>query len=164
MEDWPLATRFEQVTISHGSVDQHFRGQRSTLVRMSDRPHKRARPSQPASYQDAIPIGDEFGMVYTQEHRNTYQPQPMERSAQLATDSWATITFWTPPDDPTFALDPDCEWYDIALDTHILEDVGVQANPKKKKPRSMVSVSILLGIPVNSLSYLHDRSARMSPG
>jgi len=109
---------------------------------INERPRKRVRVSQPDSYQDAIPLGDEFGIVYTQEHRNTLQPQPVERAAQPATDSWATLTSWSPPDDPTFALDPDCGWYDVALGSHIMEDVGAQASPKKKKrPRSMVSVS-----------------------
>ena len=112
---------------------------------MSIRPRKRAKASQPASYyQDAIPFDDDFGTIYTQEHRDTLQPQPMERTAQPSTDSWASLTSWSPPDDPTFALDPDCAWYDVALETHIMEDVGTEASPKKKKPRSMVSVSLSL--------------------
>ena len=124
-----------------------IRGPTSTVVRtvsMDARPRKRARASQPASYQDAIPLGDEFGIVYTQEHSNTLRPRPVERAVQPASDSWATLTSWSPPDDPTFALDPDCAWYDVALETHIMEDVGGQASPKKKKPRSMVSVSLSL--------------------
>lgn len=111
----------------------------SALVRrMSERPHKRARAAQPASYQDSIPLDDGFGIVYTQDYRNTARPQPVHPAAQPATDSWATLISWSPPDDPTYALDPDCGWYDIALDSHIMEDV---VEPKKKKPRSMVSVS-----------------------
>ena len=111
---------------------------------MNERPRKRARPSQPASYQDAISLDDEFGIIYTQEYGNTALPQPMQLAAEPATDSWETLTSWLPPDDPTFALDPDSGWYDEALDSHIMEDVGGEASPKKKKPRSLVSVSIFL--------------------
>jgi len=117
----------------------------TTLVRpmlISKRPRKRARASHPVSYQDAIPLSDKFGIVYTQEHRNTILPQLV---AQPATDSWATLTSWSPPDNPNFALDLDGAWYDDAVDTHIMEDVGLQASPKKrKKPCSMVSVSLSL--------------------
>jgi len=98
---------------------------------INERPCKQVRASQPHSYQDAIPLGDEFEVVYTQEHHDTLQPRLVERAAQPATDSWATLTSWSPPNDPTFALDPGA-WYDVALDAHIMEDVGAQASPKKK--------------------------------
>jgi len=109
---------------------------------MDGRPHKRPRPSH-SSYHDAVPLDHDYEMVYARENPTTLRSQPAERVPQLATDAWAGMSTWAPPDDSMFALDPDGSWYDVAVESHVMEDITPQASRKKKKPRSMVSVSLL---------------------
>lgn len=80
-------------------------------------------------------------MVYTREDPRTIRSIPVERVPQPDTDSWEGMSSWSPPDDPMFALDPDGGWYDEAVESHVMDEIRPLAALKKKKGRSMVSVS-----------------------
>jgi len=97
---------------------------------------KRAR----VSHHDSIPISD-YDTVYEREGalqrvRTSILPTA---SARTATDTWNTTTSWTPPDDLNYALDPDGDLYDMALDADVMEERVVEEKKKKGK-KSLVSV------------------------
>ena len=55
-------------------------------------------------------------------------------------EAWKSFTpSWSPPDDVNFALDPNAELYNLALEGSVMEDPPEAK--KKKKARSQVSVS-----------------------
>lgn len=121
--------------------------QQTNLSDMDNRLHKCPRPSLQSSYHDAVPLNHSYAMVYARETPESLHSQPAERVPQLATDSWAGMSSWAPPDDSTFLLDPDGNWYNVAVESHIMEDITLQASQKRKKPQSMVSVSLLVWPP-----------------
>jgi len=98
------------------------------------------------SYHDSIPISD-YDTVYEREgglQRVGTSILPTA-STRTVTDTWNTTTSWTPPDDLNYALDPDGNLYDMALEADMMEESVVQGKKKKGK-KSMVSVRILLAI------------------
>jgi len=108
---------------------------RHTLSPMANRA-KRAR----VSYRDSIPISD-YDAVYEREGtlRRIGASILPTSSTRTATDSWSTTTSWTPPDDLHYALDPDGDLYDMALEAEVMEEAeGV--GKKKKGKKSLVSV------------------------
>jgi len=60
-------------------------------------------------------------------------------SIRTATDTWSSTTSWTPPDDPQYALDPDGDLYDMALEADVMDD-SVVPEKKQKGKKSLVSV------------------------
>jgi len=115
----------------------------TTAPKMDNRPHKRPRPSHQSSYHDSVPLDHDYSIIYAREERSTLHSQPVERAPQPATDSWDSMSTWLPPDDSMFALDPDGGWYDVAVESHVMEEI-TPATLKAKKARSLVSVSLLL--------------------
>jgi len=97
---------------------------------------KRAR----VSYRDSILISN-YDAVYEREGtlRRIGTSILPASSTRTATDSWSTTTSWTPPDDLHFALDPDGDLYEMALEAEVMEEPVVGAKKKKGK-RSLVSV------------------------
>jgi len=96
---------------------------------------KRAR----VSYHDSIPISD-YDTIYEREGalRRVGTSILPSSSTRTATDSWSSTTSWTPPDDLHYALDPDGNLYDMALEAEVMEELVVVE--KKKKGKSLVSV------------------------
>jgi len=113
---------------------------------MDSRPHKRPRPSHQASYHDPIPFDHDYAMVYAREDPRTIQSTPVEKAPLPATDAWEGMLSWAPPDDSTFALDPDGGWYDVAVESHVMDEIRPLATLRTKKGRSMVSVSSFLSL------------------
>jgi len=105
---------------------------------------KRAR----VSYHNPIPISD-YDTVYEREGGIQHIKTSIlpSTSTRTATDTWSTATSWTPPDDLDYALDPDGNLYDMALEADIMEEEDV-IEEKKKGKKSMVSVRFLF-LPVN---------------
>jgi len=110
---------------------------------MEGRPTKRARTKAQTTYRDAIPLGDEYDIVYAREESTSLRSEPPAPIPQTDTDSWATTLSWSPPDDPSFSLDLDGQWYDEVVDSNAMDDAPPKASTAKKKiARSKVSVSI----------------------
>ena len=109
---------------------------------MEGRPAKRARTTAQSTYQDTIPLGNKYDIVYAREESTSLCSEPPAPIPQTNTDSWATTLSWSPPDDPSFSLDPDGQWYDEVVDSNAMDDTLPKVSTAKKKiARSMVSVS-----------------------
>ena len=109
---------------------------------MDGRPAKRARTKAQSTYRDPIPLSNEYDIIYSREESTSLHSEPAKHVPHTDTDSWATTLSWSPPDDPTFALDPDGDWYDEVVESNIMDDVPpVALTTKKKKIRSTISVS-----------------------
>ena len=108
---------------------------------MDERPSKRARTKAQTTYRDAIPLSNEYDIVYAREETTSLRSEPAPHVPQTDTDSWATTISWSPPDDPSFALDPDGGWYDEAVESNVMDDVPSKVSTKTGKTRSTVSVS-----------------------
>ena len=57
-------------------------------------------------------------------------------------ETWNSVKDWMPPDDDTFALDPDSAWYEEAVEGDIMENSRGDETEKvkKKKPKTKLSV------------------------
>jgi hypothetical protein len=88
--------------------------------------------------------------------------------SQKSSEEWRTTTSWAPLDDPGFGLDPDGDWYDEALDAHVMQDdppPAIGLAESKKKVRSKVSVSRLSFLSLQGLIFqTSHRNALMSYG
>jgi len=110
--------------------------------KMDGWPTKRARTNVQSTYQDSISLNNEYDIVYAREESTSLHSEPPAPTPQLDTDSWATTLSWSLPDDPSFALDPNGEWYDEVVESNAMDDAPPKASiSKKKKVRSTVSVS-----------------------
>jgi hypothetical protein len=116
------------------------------------RPPKRQRVG--GAYHDPVPFVDDFSLFHSREGRllragNEVFTASDERAPQDADRTWNAASSWLPIDDPQFALDPDGEWYDEAMDgevteDHIPADEPASSSLPKKRVRSKLSVSLLL--------------------
>jgi hypothetical protein len=115
------------------------------------RPSKRARVG--GSYRDSIPFQDDFSIVHAREGRlrrvsNNVRTAPTERLPQHDIDhAWNSASNWLPIDDPEYALEPDGEWYDDALEADVMDppirvDALSSTAQKKKRIRSNLSVCL----------------------
>lgn len=110
---------------------------------MDDRPAKKPRTSRPEVYRDAVPVFQDFDTVLSTEasvsrRGNLIQAtRPPARTTEPVLGVWETVVNWEPVDDPEYALDPDGEWYDEALEADVMAEKPV----KPKAKRSMTSVS-----------------------
>ncbi|KAJ3484960.1 hypothetical protein NLJ89_g11941 [Agrocybe chaxingu] len=58
----------------------------------------------------------------------------------MSTNAWDSVRTWVPPDDPTFALDPDDgAWYDEAVEADVMEDSRPPPDETQRKKKSKVS-------------------------
>jgi len=119
-----------------------------------NRPSKRARFG--GAFYDPIPFVNDFSVVHAQDTRlvrvgNEFLNVPVEREPQHAADrTWSEASTWLSPDDPQFALDPNGDWYDEAVECDIMaqdESAGFvessnSSAKKKKRVRSKASVSL----------------------
>ena len=97
----------------------------------------------PVGYHDSIPVND-YDTVYEREEvrrRVGTSILSTTTSVQTTADTWNTTTVWTPPDDPQYALDPDGNLYDEAVEAEVMDEDTVKI--KKGKEKSKVSVSYL---------------------
>ena len=109
---------------------------------MDGRPAKRAQTNKQSTYQDSVPLNNEYDIVYAREESTSLRSEPPAPIPQTDTDSWATTLSWSPPDDPSFALDPSGELYDEVVESNAMDDAPPKAlTAKKKNARSTVSVS-----------------------
>ena len=115
------------------------------------RPSKRARVR--GSYCDSILFQDDFSVVHAREGRlrrvsNNVRTVPTERLPQHDIDhAWNSESNWLPIDDPEYALEPDGEWYDDALEADVMDPpIRVEAlsstAQKKKRIRSNLLVCL----------------------
>lgn len=124
------------------------------------------------SYHDSVPLGD-YDSVYEREGtlRRIGTSTLPTSSSRTATDSWSTTTSWTPPDDLHYALDPDGNLYDMALEADVMEE-QVIAEGKKKGKKSLVSVRyaacshliiVLIHVPASTACHMDGGSPRYLP-
>ena len=102
------------------------------------------------AHRDPIPYADNFSAVHAREARvvhvgNQSLSVPTERLIlQEPDEAWNSAVSWLPVDDHQYALDPDGEWYDEALEGGVMEGFGDHADGAaakgKKRVRSGVSV------------------------
>jgi len=119
-----------------------------------------------AAYHDIIPVNDYDTVFERQEVRRRVGTSVLSTttSTRTATDSWNSTTAWAPPDDPHYALDPDGNLYDEALEAEVMEETLVTS--KKGKGKSKVSVSVISRPVVNpnSLTIATFRGVRTLRG
>jgi len=115
------------------------------MSRQRLRPTKRPRTDH--TYYDSVPLPQDFDFVYSSEAdvRRPGHVNRTERSSQpTAVNSWNSAATWVTPDDPEFALDPDSQWYDEAVEADLGEQrerPAATSTKKKRKVNSYVSVS-----------------------
>ena len=112
------------------------------------RPPKRQRLNTSGAYHDRLPLEDDFEVVHARETRLTANrriPVETQRSPLKGRTSWVVGDSWAPEDSTEYGLDQGGEWYDVQLETHVMEDSAPPLPPKKQtKPKqSRVSVSHL---------------------
>jgi hypothetical protein len=117
-----------------------------------NRPSKRQRVG--GAYHDPVPFADDFSLIHAREGKlirvgNELLTAPAERSPQHDDHTWNSASSWLPADDPQFALDPDGEWYDEAVDGGVMKDGFPLDGPAsttqpKKRVQSKVSVGLHL--------------------
>ncbi|KAF9470939.1 hypothetical protein BDN70DRAFT_939318 [Pholiota conissans] len=95
----------------------------------NNRPAKRRRTFDGGAYHDSVPFlnPSTFNIIHATEGvlRRVGNSVRASRSAvgvQPAAGVWESTMNWSPPDDTQFALDPDSEAYDAALETAVMED------------------------------------------
>ncbi len=142
---------------------------------MTSRPNKRIRIAQEGgSSYDFVPLAnDDYRDVHSRESSlrrlgTTVLTLQAPRVSQKSSEEWRTTTSWAPLDDPGFGLDPDGDWYDEALDAHVMQDdppPAIGLAESKKKVRSKVSVSRLSFSSLQGLIFqTSHRNALMSYG
>ena len=91
-----------------------------------------------AVYHDTVSHDGGYGTVAKKPFGHPFLPSLTTRTEN---DTWATATSWGPPDNLLFALDPNGELYNTAVDADVMEEVVVQRDKSGKKTK--VSVSYL---------------------
>ena len=113
-----------------------------------NRPSKRQRVG--GAYHDPVPFADDFSLIHAREGKlicvgNELLTATTEHSPQQDDHMWNSASSWLPADDPQFALDPDGEWYDEAVDGSVMKDgfpldAPASTTQPKKQVQSKVSV------------------------
>ena len=115
--------------------------------------------SHKSSYYETVPIDDDddgdYSVVYHREAMprrlgNEVVIRTSSRSVALDDNQWASKVTWAPQDDDNYALDPDGDSYDMAVEAEVMEEDDVQEDDtqeddasRKKTHRSRVSVSMV---------------------
>lgn len=90
------------------------------------------------SYHDIVPSLDEYTTIYSSE---AFRSGPPDTFAQQSNLAWMEISSWEVADDPNFALDPDSDKYDEAVEGEVMDetpdDQGVSTAAPTAKPKSM---------------------------
>ena len=130
----------------------------------SQRALKRRRTSHRSSYYETVPIDDDDDGDYSVVYHREAMPRRLgnevvigtsSRSVALDDNQWASKVTWAPQDDDNYALDPDGDSYDMAVEAEVMEEDDVQEDDaqeddaqeddasRKKTHRSRVSVSMV---------------------
>jgi len=109
-----------------------------------------------AVYHDTVPHDDGYRTVFEKPLGN---PHPSSLTTRTEADTWATTTSWAPPNDLLFALDPNGELYDTAVDADVMEEIVMEGDKSAKK--SKVSVSYLHPPPDGIKFIIVCRGGRM---
>lgn len=137
----------------------------------ASQPGKWKRPSGNPSYCDSVPNSNDYARVVAREERLVRVnnnlvpgvPATAEDYQQDTPSTWAETTSWAPKDNTDYALDPDGDLYDYAVEANPMEDLPPpavsQLKEKEKKQKSERSVSHKF----TSESILLTRSAQRRP-
>jgi hypothetical protein len=119
---------------------------------MSTRARKKAKFDQAAGYHDSVPSATiDYNNVHLREERtrkvgiSTVTAPQASRVVHMSDEDWKSTKSWVVLDDPNFALDPDGDWYDEAVEGPVMQQdhpsakIGGQV---KKRIRSKVSVGL----------------------
>jgi hypothetical protein len=129
---------------------------------MSTKPAKK-KPRLTSSYHDSVPsFNHDYHDIHAREERlhktgiGTMATTAAIRVGHKSDDHWNSSSSWIALDDTELALDPNGEWYDEAVDQHVMQE-GRPSNlglpGKLQKRRSQVSVSSKIFFS-NQSSYL----------
>lgn len=106
----------------------------------NERPLKRPRTSTHDVFHDPVPVFQDYNMIVSMEGRVVRRGNTVLATSSIQTQPalgvWENVEAWEPVDDNEYALDPDGEWYDEALEA----DVMLLPVPKVKNKRSKRSV------------------------
>ncbi|PPQ99597.1 hypothetical protein CVT26_009183 [Gymnopilus dilepis] len=118
----------------------------------SSRPKKRVRVNQEGGVsQNLISLhDDDYSAIHYREGRlinygTSIGVAPPARTLHASARTWESVLAWGPEDDQNFALDPDGQWYDEAVEKDVMDEGTQQAKDlpeskkKKKRKRSRVS-------------------------
>ncbi|KAJ3492844.1 hypothetical protein NLJ89_g11151 [Agrocybe chaxingu] len=113
------------------------------IIALMAKPPKRARTDAGGSYQDLVPLPQDFFQIHAREGKllnvgNELRTARPDRHAQDGMDFWSLVTNWAPFDDPEFALFPDSTEYDRAIEAEVMEELEPEVRPCKKQ-KSCVS-------------------------
>ncbi|PPQ86897.1 hypothetical protein CVT25_012538 [Psilocybe cyanescens] len=97
-------------------------------------------------YHDPIPVLGDFDIIHASEGiQRTIGGKTrtirVELPPQCVAGAWEQVTTWAPPDDDTYALEPNGDWFDEAVVADVMVDLQPQcpAEKKNKKAQSLVS-------------------------
>ncbi|PPQ81057.1 hypothetical protein CVT25_014571 [Psilocybe cyanescens] len=96
------------------------------------------------AYHDPVPVFNDFDIIHHSEGSicnigGSAQPTRIHLSPERIAGAWEQVTFWSPPDDKNFALEPDEGWYNETLEAEVMEDLQPPPTAKPKKKKSMVA-------------------------
>lgn len=107
---------------------------------------------QAAGYHDPVPSATiDYNNVHLREERirkvgTSFVTAPLaSRVVHMSDEDWRSTKSWVVLDDPSFALDPDGDWYDEAVEGPVMQQDHPSAKidgQGKKRIRSKVSVGL----------------------
>lgn len=99
-----------------------------------------------SSYRDIVPSLDPYTTIHSSE---AFRTLPPETFAQQSDSAWMGTSSWQVLDDPNFALDPDSNWYDEAVEGDVMDEtsknteVPIAAATRKAKSKRSVSPNVI---------------------
>ncbi|PPQ77567.1 hypothetical protein CVT26_006159 [Gymnopilus dilepis] len=147
-----LASTFEISSLVHRyatkALQPTLRGCQQPANHMSTRPTKRLRIATEggANHDFVLLPDDDYSDIFSRDatlrpHRTTgVDLFHINRLVVRSDKAWAE-TSWAPPDDESYALDPDGAWYDEILTQEVLTESITPTQPPKKEKKKKSQVS-----------------------
>ncbi|PPQ82216.1 hypothetical protein CVT26_009177 [Gymnopilus dilepis] len=126
------------------------------------RPRKRPRQDKSTFDHDTISYDDDYDQISHREGRlrrvgNSSLTAILPRDVvQNVMTSWTILSFWNPPDDHEYALDPDGSLYSTVLEADIMRDEEPAAKPTKKKRSKVSKRPHLVWMELHRQTYLDE--------
>ncbi|PPQ93609.1 hypothetical protein CVT25_001013 [Psilocybe cyanescens] len=90
------------------------------------------------AYHNLLPVFADYDTIYSSEGATRTIGGTKHAAHVKAAGVWEQVTSWAPPDDNNYALDPDGQWFDEAVEAEVMQEPEPPPVVKKKK-RSKVS-------------------------
>lgn len=117
---------------------------------MSQAPRKRVKIDlRNSTYRDRLPAANNYNIIHSSEGTvrgkgSKAHSVRQHNTAERVPSAWETYSSWSPPDDNELALDENGTQYDNTVEANPMDErVEAVPVPKKRKKRSLVSVSVI---------------------